>query len=54
MPWQSARTAGEGHLETKALDMARRLWNEEPEPVLALDKMREVDEVVEAAKRQIG
>jgi trimethylamine---corrinoid protein Co-methyltransferase len=54
MPWQSARTAGQGHLETKALDMARQLWSEKPEPVLALDKMREVDAVVEAAKRQIG
>jgi trimethylamine--corrinoid protein Co-methyltransferase len=54
MPWQSARTAGQGHLETKALDMARRLWSQTPEPVLAMDKAREVDAVAEAARRHLG
>jgi trimethylamine--corrinoid protein Co-methyltransferase len=53
MPWQSARAEGNGHLETKALEVARRLWNETPEPVLDSDKMRAVDAVVESARKHL-
>lgn len=53
MPWQSARAQGDGHLETKALDIARRIWNEKPEPVLEADKIRAVDAVVEAARKHL-
>jgi trimethylamine--corrinoid protein Co-methyltransferase len=53
MPWQRARAEGEGYLETKALDIARRIWNEKPEPLLEADKMRAVDAVVESARKNL-
>jgi trimethylamine--corrinoid protein Co-methyltransferase len=53
MPWQSARSQGAGHLETKALGMARGLWNEKVEPVLDSEKIRAVDAVVESARRHL-
>jgi trimethylamine---corrinoid protein Co-methyltransferase len=53
MPWQVARNQGDGHLETKALDIARRIWNQKPEPVLDSERTRAVDAVVEAARRHL-
>ncbi len=54
LPWQSAHTDATGHIETKALDLARRLWNEKPEPVLDADRTRAIDAVVAAASRHLA
>lgn len=54
LPWQSARTGKDGDIEAKALDMARRLWNEKPEPILDSDRIRAVEAVVAAADKHLG
>ncbi len=54
LPWQSARTEGAGHLESRALDIARRLWSEKPEPILDGDRTRAVEAVVAAAERHLA
>lgn len=53
MPWQTARGEGAGYLETKAMDIARGLWDEKIEPVLDPERMRAVDGVVESARRHL-
>lgn len=54
LPWQSARTGKDGDIEAKALDMARRLWNEKPEPILDSDRIRAVEAVAAAADKHLG
>lgn len=54
LPWQSARTGKDGDIEAKALDMACRLWNEKPEPILDSDRIRAVEAVAAAADKHLG
>ncbi len=53
MPWQGAHSQG-ADIEARAMETARRIWDEPVEPVLDEDKCRAIDEVVAAAARQLG
>lgn len=53
VPWAAAHGGKDGHLEEKAMQIARRLWSEKPEPVLDTDKLRAVEAVVANAKTQV-
>ena len=53
-PWAAAREEGPRGMESRALDRAREIWEEEPQPVLDADRLRAVDAVVEAARRHFS
>lgn len=39
-------------MENRAYEVARQLWNEEPEPILDADQLRAIDAIVARARKE--
>jgi trimethylamine--corrinoid protein Co-methyltransferase len=50
MSWASAHDQELHGMETKALEMAQSIWDEEPHPVIDKEKIKEIDKVVSHAE----
>ncbi len=53
-PWEAFQNQSTKGMEARALERARELWNREYEPVLEGDQIREIDAIVEDARRKRG
>ncbi len=52
MPWDSAHSQNTKGMENKAFEIARSIWEEEPEPVIDTDKIDAIDRVCAHAKKE--
>ena len=53
MSWTTAHSQQVQGMEERAYELARRLWDEEPEPLLDSDRIKEIEKIVSRARKDL-